>query len=244
MTEGRINLILGDVGTTGVTADVPVPEDAVRERLLDAAARVFARQGYDGTRILDIVREAGLSTGAVYGRFRSKNDLLREAVVARSSVAARLGAEGASRVADLVARGAAHNTGPLGDVEAVRLEAFVAARREPEVARALTEADARWRTSVAPLVETAQRDGTIAADVDPEAVLYFVRTLHLGLLVQRGSGLPGPDPATWEALVTRIVASFGEPPDRVDPPTLCDSPDRPEYSDSAPTAAPEGEPQL
>ncbi|GAC1316553.1 MAG: hypothetical protein NVSMB16_13360 [Acidimicrobiales bacterium] len=193
-----------------------MPEDAVRERLLDAAARVFARQGYDGTRILDIVREAGLSTGAVYGRFRSKNDLLREAVVARSSVAARLGAEGASRVADLVTRGAAHNTGPLGDVEAVRLEAFVAARREPEVARALTEADARWRASVAPLVETALRDGTIAPDVDPEAVLYFVRTLHLGLLVQRGSGLPGPDPATWEVLVSRIVASFGLPPDPSD----------------------------
>jgi AcrR family transcriptional regulator len=45
------------------------PDDPVRSRLLAAAARVFARQGYEGTKIMDVVREAGLSTGAVYGRF-------------------------------------------------------------------------------------------------------------------------------------------------------------------------------
>ena len=64
------------------------PADQLREQLLRAAAAVFARQGYDGTKIMDIVRESGLSTGAVYGRFRSKNDLLREAIVTRSSSAA------------------------------------------------------------------------------------------------------------------------------------------------------------
>ena len=42
---------------------------------------MFAREGYDGTKILDIVQEAGLSTGAVYSRFRSKNELLRAAVI-------------------------------------------------------------------------------------------------------------------------------------------------------------------
>lgn len=183
----------------------------MRERLLDAAARVFARQGYDGTRILDIVREAGLSTGAVYGRFESKNDLLREAVVSRSTVAARLGAEGGRRVADLLARGATRSAGALSDTEAVRLEAFVAARREPEVARALGEADERWRASVAPLVEAARQDGTIGPGVDPEAVLHFVRSLHLGLLVHRASGLPGPEPEAWAQLITRIVASLGSP---------------------------------
>lgn len=184
-------------------------DDPVRERLLDAAARVFARKGYDGTRILDIVREAGLSTGAVYGRFGSKNDLLREAVISRSGVAARLGAEGVDRVADLVTRGASRSTAPLSDAEAVRLEAFVAARREPEVARALQEADEHWRTSVAPLVAAARQDGTIGDGIDPEAVLYFVRTLHLGLLVHRGSGLPGPEPEAWASLISRVVASFG-----------------------------------
>jgi AcrR family transcriptional regulator len=193
---------------------VPVPaeqdkRDPIREQLLDAAARVFARQGFDGTKILDIVREAGLSTGAVYGRFRSKHDLLREAVVSRSTRVARFGGEAAERVADLVARGAGLERGPLTDAEAVRVEAYVTARREPEVAAALAEADAAWRAAVQPLVDAALRDGTVADGVDPEAVLFFVRTLHLGLLLQRGSGLPTPDSTSWNELVARIVASFG-----------------------------------
>ena len=202
---------MGEDQSSAPPPQIPAEADPVRARLLDAAARVFARKGYDGTRILDIVHEAGLSTGAVYGRFRSKHDLLREAVIARSVGAARLSEDGAERVADLVARVATRSSSPLSDTEAVRLEAFLAARREPEVARALGEADLRWRESVVPLVQAALVDGTIGDGIDPDAVLYLVRTLHLGLLVQRGSGLPGPDPVAWEHLVSRVVACFGRP---------------------------------
>ena len=200
--------------------DVSTPDDGVpgapgpagdqlREQLLRAAAAVFARQGYDGTKIMDIVRESGLSTGAVYGRFRSKNDLLREAIVTRSSSAARLGADGIDRVADLIAAGVAHPDRPLGDAEALRLEAYVTARREPEVAQALAEANTAFRERMAPLAVAARRDGTVDEDIDPDAVVFLVRILHLGLLLHRGSGLPGPDEKAWQALVERLVASFG-----------------------------------
>src|SRR3954471_8564526 len=70
----------------------------IRVRRLEAAARVFARRGYEGTKIMDVVREAGLSTGAVYGRFQSKNDLLRAAVVERAGRMARVGDGGITRV--------------------------------------------------------------------------------------------------------------------------------------------------
>jgi AcrR family transcriptional regulator len=183
--------------------------DELRERLLRAAAAVFARQGYDGTKIMDVVRESGLSTGAVYGRFRSKNDLLREAIVTRSTNAARVGSEGLERVADFIAAGVTQTDAPLTDTEALRLEAYVTARREPEVAAALADAHAQFRARVAPLAEVAQRDGTVGDDIDPDAVVFLVRILHLGLLLHRGSGLPGPDEAAWQALVERLVASFG-----------------------------------
>jgi AcrR family transcriptional regulator len=184
-------------------------DDPLREQLLDAAARVFARQGYAGTKIQDIVREARLSTGAVYGRFRSKHELLREAVVRRTAHAARFGADGVDRVADLITRMAGLKDAPLTDAEAVRLEAYVTARREPEVADALAAAQGHWRSAVQPLVDAAVADGTVADFVDPEAVLYFVRTVHLGLLLQRAAGSAAPDPAAWNDLITRIVASFG-----------------------------------
>ena len=104
----------------------------------------------------------------------------------RTAHAVQLGDDGIDRVADVLTRLASANHEPLSDAEAVRLEAYVTARREPEVAAAIAEAHAQWRAEVQPLVDAALADGTIAADVDPEAVLYFVRTMHLGLLVQRG----------------------------------------------------------
>ena len=208
------------------TAHAP-DHDELRERLLRAAAAVFARQGYDGTKIMDVVRESGLSTGAVYGRFRSKNDLLREAIVTRSHNAARLGSDGLDRVADIIAAGATRTGGALSDTEALRLEAFVTARREPEVAQALADADEAWRLRIAPLTDAARRDGTIDHDIDPEAVLFLVRILHLGLLLHRGSGLPGPDESSWRDLVDRLVASFGHSPSETprDTPTARDRED-------------------
>jgi AcrR family transcriptional regulator len=188
----------------------PVSDDPLRGQLLDAAARVFAAKGYSGAKIQDIVREAGLSTGAVYGRFSSKDHLLREAVLAQRNRFAGATMPEGMRVADLIARLAAVSDAPLSDSEAVRLEAFVTARREADVAEAVAAAQRDWRAAVQPLVDKAIVDGTVADDVDPEAVLFFVRTIALGLLLQRGAGIPGPDPAGWDALVRRIVASFGD----------------------------------
>jgi AcrR family transcriptional regulator len=185
--------------------------DPLREQLLDAAARVFAAKGFAGTKILDIVKEAGLSTGAVYGRFKSKNDLLREAVVRRSDRVTRIDVDGIGQVADLIKLAAGLHTRPLNDSEAVRLEAFVTARREPDVAAALVDAQAEWRQLIQPLVDAALTDGTVADGVDPEAVVYFIRTVHMGLLLQRAAGMTPPDKAGWEELVNRIVTSFGEP---------------------------------
>lgn len=203
---------------TAQRADAVVREhDPLREQLLDAAARVFARQGYDGTRILDIVREAGTSTGAVYGRFRSKNELLREAVVSRS--VARTHLDGGDRVADMLVRGATVRRTKLSDTEAMRLEALVVARREPDVAQALADAEADLRMRIAPLVQAAIDDGTIAPDLDPEAVFFFVRIVSMGLMLHRGSGLPGPPVEGWDALIARIVASFGSSVDPASPST-------------------------
>jgi AcrR family transcriptional regulator len=46
-----------------------------RERLLSAAARVFARRGYRGASMNEIVAEAGLSKGALYWNFAGKEEL-------------------------------------------------------------------------------------------------------------------------------------------------------------------------
>jgi AcrR family transcriptional regulator len=186
------------------------PSDDIREALLDAAASVFAEKGYDGTRIQEVVRRAGLSTGAVYGRFTSKDEMLREAVITRSVPHARRLPDGITRVADLIERLATRTSPELGEHEALLLEAYVSARRHPEIAEAINEANRRWREAARPLVEEARVDGSLAEAVDGQSVLFLIRVLRLGLLLHRASGLAEPDAETWSALVARVVASIGD----------------------------------
>jgi len=46
-----------------------------RQRLLEAAEEVFVRDGYHGAQLADIASVAGRSKGALYGHFKSKEDL-------------------------------------------------------------------------------------------------------------------------------------------------------------------------
>jgi AcrR family transcriptional regulator len=191
-----------------IAAEVP-DEDPLREQLLDAAARVFAEKGYDGTKIMDIVRASGLSSGAVYGRFASKDELLMEAVlsqVERHAVGQRfLG----KSVADIVME-ASRTDGGLDDAEATQLEAFVAARREPKVAEAIAAAREHWRGTIGePLVQQAIAEGAASADADYDTIIYFLESLNLGLLVQRGAGQLPPDPDAWIRFLGRVMRALG-----------------------------------
>lgn len=52
-------------------------EEVRRGQILDAAEKVFAKRGIDKARMDDIVQEAGLSKGALYWYFKSKDALIR-----------------------------------------------------------------------------------------------------------------------------------------------------------------------
>ncbi|WP_158617264.1 TetR/AcrR family transcriptional regulator [Falsigemmobacter faecalis] len=56
--------------------------DLTRQRVLDAAAQIFARRGFSGTTLSDIAKAAGLKTGSLYYHFASREDLVAE-VMAR-----------------------------------------------------------------------------------------------------------------------------------------------------------------
>ncbi len=71
-------------------------KDATHERILSVAARAIRRSGYDGTGVADIMKEAGLTHGAFYAHFRSREAMLAEA-------AGRACAESAAAVAEVVA---------------------------------------------------------------------------------------------------------------------------------------------
>ena len=49
--------------------------------ILDAAANLFIHYGYDKTTVSDIAREAGISKGAIYLHFKSKDELLEALII-------------------------------------------------------------------------------------------------------------------------------------------------------------------
>lgn len=71
-------------------------KEASHERIVSAAARAIRRSGYDGTGVADIMKEAGLTHGAFYAHFASREAMLAEA-------ADRAGAESVAAAADAVA---------------------------------------------------------------------------------------------------------------------------------------------
>lgn len=72
-------------------------KDATHERIVSVAARAIRRGGYGGAGVADIMKEAGLTHGAFYAHFASREAMLAEA-------AARACAESAAAVAEVVAR--------------------------------------------------------------------------------------------------------------------------------------------
>jgi AcrR family transcriptional regulator len=51
-------------------------EQEVRDRIVAASLRVFAEKGFDRATMQDVVRESGLSVGAIYTYFRGKDELI------------------------------------------------------------------------------------------------------------------------------------------------------------------------
>src|SRR5262249_31477118 len=73
---GRLRLAAADGGAR-LMAATRAPIDK-RRNILDAAVRVFARQGFHSTRVSDIADEAGVAYGLVYHYFDSKEEVLNE----------------------------------------------------------------------------------------------------------------------------------------------------------------------
>ena len=69
-------------------------KDATHERIVAVAARAIRRSGYDGIGVADIMKEAGLTHGAFYAHFTSREAMLAEAIgrACAESAAAAAGA--------------------------------------------------------------------------------------------------------------------------------------------------------
>jgi AcrR family transcriptional regulator len=185
-----------------------------RERLLRAAAEVFAERGYDGTRVADIAAAAGVSNGALYTHFASKAELMVDALRThgRRMLADLFAADPDRSITDLllvIGRWLPRRRDAHGYLI---VEALVAARRDDDVAGPMRDYVGERADWLAELMRIAQRDGEIDPALAPNALAHFC------LLLAMGSALVTPDlhavdDREWSSLLGRIVTALA----RTDP---------------------------
>jgi AcrR family transcriptional regulator len=191
--------------------DLDLRSDDTTARLVAAAAAVFAEKGYEGAGVAEIARRAGFTTGAIYSRFAGKAELLAEAIKACTrDEFDQLFAEHAfeGRATDLLTTVGSHLvTREPQPGEALLLEAFAAARRNPEVARLLRDHLRERAARLAALVNDAKSAGLVDPGLETRSIVHFAHAVGLGFLLFQAVGADNPDPSSWETVIRRVVAS-------------------------------------
>lgn len=177
--------------------------DMRRRQILDAAGAVIAERGIAESRIADIAGRIGVSPALILYYFESKDRLLGEALAHKE----REFFDGAARATDAEA-GPPQRLAALieascpcgGDAPAdedyvLWIEAWSRSRHDKHVAAARHNMDARWRRTIADVVEAGQAAGDFTPDADPVRFALKLSALIDGLAIQvvLGDDDVGPD---------------------------------------------------
>jgi TetR/AcrR family transcriptional regulator, fatty acid metabolism regulator protein len=179
-----------------VSAKAP-PADR-RRQILDAAIRVFARQGFHSCRVSDIADEAGVAYGLVYHYFNSKDEVMNELFDERWSLLLQA-------IAEIDTRSISGRE-KLGEVAGFIIDSY---RHDPELMKVIIVEVTRAANSfgqthlpeisqaydsIAKIVTGAQESGEFRDDIDPA----FASMWFYGAIEQLLSGwvfglIPGAD---------------------------------------------------
>ena len=188
-------------------------EQEVRDRILAAAIRVFSEKGYQGSTIADVVRESGLSVGAIYSYFSGKDELIRlscDQIAARGldQLAERLApatttAERLAIAIRLYVETIDDYDGAPGQISLV--QAWAEADREPGVREMLAARRERLVGAGRYLIAQGVASGELPAWLDVDAVTRGFLGLLDGLLLQHIEAGAASRPADLERRAGAIL---------------------------------------
>ncbi|MGI8594359.1 MAG: TetR/AcrR family transcriptional regulator [Solirubrobacteraceae bacterium] len=154
-----------------------------RRLILDAAVRVFARQGFHGCRVSDVADEAHVAYGLVYHYFHSKDEILDTVFLERWGV-----------MLDLIAQVDAGEEPARAKLEAIASFIVDSYRHDPDVMKVIVVEVTRAANSfgrthlakireayagIAQIVRKAQESGQLKRTVSPEfAAMAFYGTIE------------------------------------------------------------------
>ncbi|BBH70550.1 TetR family transcriptional regulator [Actinoplanes sp. OR16] len=165
---------------------------ARRQQILDAAVRCFLRKGFHQSSMQDVIKEAGLSVGAFYRYFKSKNELITAIAGAKvgevtSVLDGVLVAEPIPPVPEILERVLElidHSIDHDGPVR-IAVQVWGEAVHDPEVGAMVAEIYGRVRAKAVDIAARAQAGGQLHADADPVGVGVALFGLIQGYILQR-----------------------------------------------------------
>jgi AcrR family transcriptional regulator len=188
-----------------------------RERLLQAAAKVFARHGFDGASLAQVADEAGYTKGAVYSNFASKDELfaaLLESHCQRSLEETRRLLLSPGPAEDRLQRiGDRLVEQILADRDWTRLfiEFWAQSLRDAKLRRRFLAAWGAAREGLTELIANSSRDAGVALPLPADQLASATMALTNGLALQILLAPELVDPSALGVVLTKLVPVAARP---------------------------------
>ncbi|MDH4139798.1 MAG: TetR/AcrR family transcriptional regulator [Coriobacteriia bacterium] len=169
-----------------------VPEnyrEARRAQILDAAAECFLEKGFHQTTMQDIFRASGLSAGAVYNYFESKDDIVTAmGEISRNRnvamVSATPGPDDEAPLAKILESFfGIMNTPDAEKWAPLDLEIYAEAARNERIRKSIADNVRMSSDALIPLVEELQARGAYSADLDARSIIVAFSMLVQGMQI-------------------------------------------------------------
>ncbi|MGO9163224.1 MAG: TetR/AcrR family transcriptional regulator [Streptosporangiaceae bacterium] len=196
-----------------VADEVTGTADQRREQMLRAALAVISERGYADTRIADVADRTGISPALVIYYFKTKDQLLTEAIRYYEDIWYAAGqrrmaalSSAADRLEEIVAMTCLpeDEPEPLGSWE-LWLDLWAQAARNSAVASVRQKSDERWRQIIISLVLAGQEAGEFR-DLDAPSFATCLSALLDGLTIQIALNDPAVDSVAAFELSMQFIA--------------------------------------
>ena len=188
---------------------------ATRAALVELAGELFAERGYTQTSIRDIAKRASVTSGAIYGHFRNKAELLAEVINTRTADQLEADTLGLPRESDYVETltRQARRTPKRRQLRALIVQGAAAAQTDEETRGRLREEQlAHIDLWVEAYKRNLPRLG-IDPSVDIETAVLYTWAVEVGLGVLEGFGIEPKSTRAWADIQNRLARSLRLPPD-------------------------------
>jgi AcrR family transcriptional regulator len=184
----------------------------VRDRILDAASKVFAAEGFAGATIDAIGQAAGFTKGAVYSNFESKDELFlalldREFELRGEQIAIALDRSDGDRAAAAreVSRSVLDSVREHSDYYVLLVEYWLRAQRDPQLRERLI---GRRRAAADQALHIVESTDTVPGDRRLTDVAQLVVTINLGVAMEEVLRPGTINPDLLAQLITALLESI------------------------------------